>query len=144
MARQARRPQLAMRSLCHRRCTTVDGGSLHGMPGEVPDLPQKPCQQAITIIGGSDGTAPAQLRAYVNREGLDFSTVADLTPMQQWDLQENLSGQMEYPTQYAGPPGCHACTAQCPLAGHAVPAARMAGSPLRLEICLYTEWWLAH
>ena len=55
--------------------------------------------QAITIIGGSDGTAPAQLKAYTNREDLDFCTVAELPPVQQWDLQENLNGQIEYPTQ---------------------------------------------
>ena len=56
--------------------------------------------QAITIIGGSDGAAPAQMKAYTNREDLDFSTVAELPPVQQWDLQENLNGQIEYPTQY--------------------------------------------
>ncbi len=56
-------------------------------------------RQAITVVGGSDGTAPAQLRAYVNREGLDFASIGDVPPVQQWDLQENLSGQMEYPTQ---------------------------------------------
>jgi hypothetical protein len=55
--------------------------------------------QAISIIGGSDGAAPSQLRAYVNRDDLDFSLVADLPPVQQWDLQENHTGQMEYPTQ---------------------------------------------
>jgi hypothetical protein len=55
--------------------------------------------QAICIIGGSDGSAPAQLRAFVNREDLDFATVAELQPVQQWDLQENEAGQMEYPTQ---------------------------------------------
>ena len=55
--------------------------------------------QAITIIGGSDGTAPAQLKVYTNREDLDFSTVAQLPPVQQWDLQENLNGQIEYHTQ---------------------------------------------
>ncbi len=55
--------------------------------------------QAISIIGGADGTAPSQLRAYTNRDDLDFSLVADLPPVQQWDLQENLTGQIEYPTQ---------------------------------------------
>ena len=41
--------------------------------------------------------APAVMRAYTNREDLDFSTVAELPPMQQWDLQENLNGSIEYP-----------------------------------------------
>ncbi|CAL5223627.1 g6169 [Coccomyxa viridis] len=63
--------------------------------------------KAITIIGGSDGTAPAQLKVYTNREDLDFSTVAQLPPVQQWDLQENLNGQIEYPTQVTKFNGVH-------------------------------------
>ena len=55
--------------------------------------------QAITVIGGIDGAAPAQMKAYINREDLDFSTVAQLPPVQQWDLQDNLNGQLEYPTR---------------------------------------------
>ena len=43
--------------------------------------------------------APAVMRAYTNREDLDFSTMAELPPVQQWDLQENLNGSIEYPTQ---------------------------------------------
>ena len=50
------------------------------------------------------------MRAYTNREDLDFSTVAELPPVQQWDLQENLNGNIEYPTQCAAP--CHLL---CPL-----------------------------
>ncbi|CAK0741077.1 hypothetical protein CVIRNUC_001298 [Coccomyxa viridis] len=63
--------------------------------------------KAITIIGGSDGMAPAVMRAYTNREDLDFSTVAELPPMQQWDLQENLNGSIEYPTQVPKFSGVH-------------------------------------
>ena len=47
--------------------------------------------------------APAVMRAYTNREDLDFSTAAELPPVQQWDLQENLNGSIEYPTQWAIP-----------------------------------------
>ena len=54
--------------------------------------------------------APAVMRAYTNREDLDFSTVAELPPVQQWDLQENLNGSIEYPTQCAIP-----CILLCPL-----------------------------
>ncbi|BDA48813.1 PITH domain-containing protein 1 [Coccomyxa sp. Obi] len=63
--------------------------------------------KAISIIGGSDGTAPSQLKAYVNRDDLDFSVVADLPPVQQWDLQENLTGHIEYPTQVPKFSGVH-------------------------------------
>ena len=79
---------------------------------------------AICLIGGTDGTAPSELKAYVNRfrkpfacsrkhiaitqpyshhfgarEDLDFGTVAELAPVQKWDLQENLRGEIEWPTQ---------------------------------------------
>ena len=55
--------------------------------------------QAICIIGGVDGTAPSELRVFTNRDDLDFAAVAELTPVQRWDLQENGNGQLEYPTQ---------------------------------------------
>ena len=54
--------------------------------------------------GGTDGTAPSEMKAYVNREDLDFGTVADLPPVQKWDLQENLRGEIEYPTQCVSSP----------------------------------------
>ena len=57
--------------------------------------------KAISIIGGSDGTSPSRLRAYTNRNDLDFATVADMAPTQAWDLQEQQQASMEYPTQYA-------------------------------------------
>lgn len=55
--------------------------------------------QAISVIGGTNGGAPAKLKVYVNRDDLDFATAADLAPVQEWDLVENLDGTMEYPTQ---------------------------------------------
>ena len=58
--------------------------------------------QSITIIGGGDGQAPADLRAYINHEALDFSDAEDIRPVQQWDLQaENPQGVIEYPTQFS-------------------------------------------
>ncbi len=55
--------------------------------------------RAISIIGGSEGSAPSEMRAYLNREDLDFGVVADMQPVQKWDLQENGNGQLEYPTK---------------------------------------------
>jgi hypothetical protein len=43
--------------------------------------------------------APSEMKAYINRDDLDFGSVADLPPIQKWDLQENLRGEIEYPTQ---------------------------------------------
>ena len=64
--------------------------------------------KAVTVIGGSDETAPSSLRVFVNREDLDFAAVADLPPVQAWDLQENNRGDIEYPTQCAPNTG-HVC-----------------------------------
>eukprot|EP00884_Botryococcus_braunii_P008180 jgi/Botrbrau1/17363/Bobra.0015s0104.1 len=63
--------------------------------------------KAICVIGGSDRSAPSELRAYVNRDGLDFSTVNELAPVQKWDLQESGGAQLEYPTQVAKFSGVH-------------------------------------
>lgn len=55
--------------------------------------------KAISIIGGSDGSSPARLKAYTNRHDLDFAAVTDMVPVQAWDLQEQQQASMEYPTQ---------------------------------------------
>jgi hypothetical protein len=36
---------------------------------------------------------------FINREDLDFSTIANMQPTQEWDLQELNNGTLEYPTQ---------------------------------------------
>lgn len=51
------------------------------------------------MIGGSDGSSPSRLKVYTNRNDLDFAAVADMAPVQAWDLQENQQASMEYPTQ---------------------------------------------
>lgn len=35
---------------------------------------------------------------YINRDNLDFSIVSTLPPVQEWDLQFDQSGVLEYPT----------------------------------------------
>ena len=55
--------------------------------------------KAISIIGGRDGSSPARLKAYTNRNDLDFAAVSDMAPVQAWDLQEQQQASMEYPTQ---------------------------------------------
>lgn len=51
------------------------------------------------VAGGGDGSAPAKLRVFINRDDLDFSSVQDLLPVQEWDLVENTRGDIEYPVQ---------------------------------------------
>ncbi|KAL3135375.1 hypothetical protein ABBQ32_007563 [Trebouxia sp. C0010 RCD-2024] len=58
--------------------------------------------KAINVIGGSNGSSPARLRAYTNRNDLDFAAVADMAPVQAWDLQELQQASMEYPTHMSG------------------------------------------
>jgi PITH domain len=55
--------------------------------------------KAICIVGGQNGTAPSKLRVYINRDDLDFSAVSSMPAVQEWDLQDNSAGLLEYPTQ---------------------------------------------
>ncbi|KAK9845719.1 hypothetical protein WJX81_000448 [Elliptochloris bilobata] len=77
--------------------------------------------KAVCIIGGSDGTAPSELRAFTNRDDLDFAAVGELSPVQRWELQDNSSGQLEYRTQLTKFNGVHSVDLHIPAnfgAGH--------------------------
>lgn len=64
--------------------------------------------KAISIIGGSRGTAPAKLKVFVNRDDIDFAAAEHMPPTQEWDLQEeDPQGLLEYPTQVAKFNGVH-------------------------------------
>ncbi|XP_002977781.2 PITH domain-containing protein 1 [Selaginella moellendorffii] len=56
--------------------------------------------KSICVIGGTDGSSPSKMRAFINREDIDFSDARELLPVQEWDLAENLYGELEYPTRY--------------------------------------------
>jgi hypothetical protein len=55
--------------------------------------------KSISIIGGVDGSSPSKMRAFLNRDDIDFSQANDLTPIQEWELAENIRGELEYPTK---------------------------------------------
>eukprot|EP00897_Mesotaenium_endlicherianum_P006882 jgi/Mesen1/6221/ME000320S05413 len=55
--------------------------------------------KSISIIGGTDGTTPARMRAFINRDDIDFSVAQDVSPVQEWQLGENNRGELEYPTR---------------------------------------------
>ncbi|XP_022962575.1 PITH domain-containing protein 1 [Cucurbita moschata] len=57
--------------------------------------------KSIAIIGGPDGTSPSKMRAFINREGIDFSDAQSMQAVQEWDLAENLQGVLEYQTRYS-------------------------------------------
>eukprot|EP00475_Leptophrys_vorax_P038015 TRINITY_DN66284_c0_g1_i1.p1 TRINITY_DN66284_c0_g1~~TRINITY_DN66284_c0_g1_i1.p1 ORF type:complete len:210 (+),score=24.84 TRINITY_DN66284_c0_g1_i1:142-771(+) len=70
--------------------------------------------KSIAVIGGADGCSPARMRAFINREDIDFSIVNDLTPTQEWTLTENLGGELEYTTKYARFQGVSSLTLHFP------------------------------
>ena len=57
--------------------------------------------RSLTVIGGGDGMAPRTLKAYVNHETLDFSDAEARPAVQEWTLQEDYLGVIEYPTQFS-------------------------------------------
>ncbi|KNA21154.1 hypothetical protein SOVF_045960 [Spinacia oleracea] len=57
--------------------------------------------KGISIVGGADGTSPSKMRAFINREGIDFSDAQSMQAVQEWDLAENLQGALEYQTRYS-------------------------------------------
>jgi hypothetical protein len=38
-------------------------------------------------------------RSFINRDDLDFAAIASMQPTQEWDLQEENNGTLEYPTK---------------------------------------------
>jgi hypothetical protein len=42
---------------------------------------------------------PSLTCRFINRDDLDFATIANMAPVQEWDLQEANDGSLEYPTQ---------------------------------------------
>eukprot|EP00026_Physarum_polycephalum_P013483 Phypoly_transcript_13889.p1 GENE.Phypoly_transcript_13889~~Phypoly_transcript_13889.p1 ORF type:complete len:206 (+),score=16.64 Phypoly_transcript_13889:320-937(+) len=55
--------------------------------------------KSIVIIGGENGKHPNKVKAYVNKENLDFSTATSVKPAQEWDLHEDFKGEIEYTTR---------------------------------------------
>ncbi|XP_078428147.1 PITH domain protein (DUF1000) isoform X2 [Wolffia australiana] len=57
--------------------------------------------KSISVVGGADGTSPSKMRAFINRDGIDFSDAQTMQPVQEWDLVENIQGMLEYETRYS-------------------------------------------
>ena len=57
--------------------------------------------RSIVVLGGHDGTAPRSLKAFINREALDFSDAEATPPVQEWDLADATADAIEYPTQFS-------------------------------------------
>lgn len=54
---------------------------------------------SICIIGGGNGSTPAEVRIFKNHDNLDFSNVETMIPVQTFDILENPYGEIEYPTR---------------------------------------------
>lgn len=63
--------------------------------------------KAIQIIGGANGTSPGSLKLYTNRDDLDLSSVQSMPAVQEWELQDDQQGLIEYPVQVAKFNGVH-------------------------------------
>ncbi|PNH06335.1 hypothetical protein TSOC_007289, partial [Tetrabaena socialis] len=81
--------------------------------------------KALSVIcRGPPGTAPSRMRAFTNREGLDFAAAAAQPPVQEWELvpDGDVRGVIEYPTQVSRFTGVHCLDLW--LTGAAAAAAR--------------------
>lgn len=57
--------------------------------------------KGISIVGGTDGTSPSKMRAFINRDGIDFSDAQSMQAVQEWELVENFQGVLEFQTKYS-------------------------------------------
>mmetsp|Transcript_31010 Transcript_31010/g.34582 ORF Transcript_31010/g.34582 Transcript_31010/m.34582 type:complete len:232 (+) Transcript_31010:22-717(+) len=57
--------------------------------------------KSICVIGGGGDQSPSKLSAFINNDQLDFDSVEDTKPLQTWDLNQDGTGALEYPTQMA-------------------------------------------
>lgn len=66
------------------------------------------------VVGDDDGSSPASMRAFVNRDDLDFETAAVLPPTQEWELAPNPQAQLEYQTRFTKFQGVSSLTLHLP------------------------------
>ena len=52
--------------------------------------------KAINVIGGEEGTAPSKMKVYKNVEAVDINILEDKKPLQEIDMNENTTGDLEY------------------------------------------------
>ncbi|KAI8918840.1 galactose-binding domain-like protein [Entophlyctis helioformis] len=60
--------------------------------------------KSIALLGFNDSSTPATMKAFTNREDVDFDTVESTTAQQEWELIESVPSKdsiPEYPTKMA-------------------------------------------
>ena len=75
--------------------------SLESNPGDPELLIYIPFNSAVkmkslTMIGGEDGTSPAIIKVFVNKENPDFDLIEGSTPTQEFECIENPDGELSY------------------------------------------------
>jgi hypothetical protein len=56
--------------------------------------------KSISVLGPAGEHAPKLLKVYINRQDIDFDSVDDITPTQQWDMVQPMNNQLpEYKTK---------------------------------------------
>ena len=53
------------------------------------------------VAGGGDGTSPTVMRAFINRDDIDFGLAAELSPVQEFSLTSDPTASLEYATKLA-------------------------------------------
>eukprot|EP00002_Diphylleia_rotans_P016180 TRINITY_DN3144_c0_g1_i3.p1 TRINITY_DN3144_c0_g1~~TRINITY_DN3144_c0_g1_i3.p1 ORF type:complete len:153 (-),score=45.53 TRINITY_DN3144_c0_g1_i3:103-561(-) len=56
--------------------------------------------KSLMVIGDGDST-PNKVKLYINRTNIDFANIEDIPVVQEFDLQQDPQGRLEYPTRYA-------------------------------------------
>jgi hypothetical protein len=57
--------------------------------------------RGVMVLGGADGRAPREMRAFANRRDIDAMNANRKTPTQKWDLTVDEDGVLEYTTEAA-------------------------------------------
>jgi PITH domain len=58
--------------------------------------------KSICVIGAGGEECPAEMKAFINVETLDFSSAESMKPVQTWELvEENARGDLDYPTKFS-------------------------------------------
>ncbi|EFA79350.1 UPF0424 family protein [Heterostelium album PN500] len=55
--------------------------------------------KSIIIIGGGNDTAPSKMKAYINKDNLDFGNINGTAAIQEWNLHEDFDGSISYSTK---------------------------------------------
>ena len=56
--------------------------------------------KSIIVKGPAGEAHPSKMKAFTNRDDIDFDNVEQLPAQQEWELTEDTAAAIEYPTRY--------------------------------------------